>query len=46
MAKAIYLTNKIKNFNKKIFVDGDKSLSIRWALMASIALGKSRAYNF
>ena len=45
MAKAIYFTNKIKNFNKKIFVDGDKSLSIRWALMASIALGKSRAYN-
>ena len=24
---------------------GDKSLSIRWALMASLALGKSRAYN-
>ena len=45
MVKPIYFTNKIKNFNKKIFVDGDKSLSIRWALMASMALGKSRAYN-
>ena len=45
MVKPIYFSSKIKNFNKKIFVDGDKSLSIRWALMASLALGKSRAYN-
>jgi len=45
MARSIYFTNKIKDFNKRIFVDGDKSLSIRWALMASLALGKSRAYN-
>ena len=45
MVKAIYFTNKIKDFNKKIIVDGDKSLSIRWALMASLAQGKSRAYN-
>jgi len=45
MVKAIYFTNKIKDFNKKIVVDGDKSLSIRWALMASLAQGKSRAYN-
>ena len=45
MVKPIYFTNKIKDFNKKIFVDGDKSLSIRWALMASMAIGKSRAYN-
>jgi len=45
MVKPIYFTNKIKDFNKKIFVDGDKSLSIRWTLMASMALGKSRAYN-
>ena len=45
MVKPIYFTNKIKDFNKKIFVDGDKSLSIRWALIASMALGKSRAYN-
>ena len=45
MVKPIYFTNKIKDVNKKIFVDGDKSLSIRWALMASMALGKSRAYN-
>jgi 3-phosphoshikimate 1-carboxyvinyltransferase len=45
MVKPIYFSNKIKKFNKKIFVDGDKSLSIRWTLMASMAVGKSRAYN-
>jgi 3-phosphoshikimate 1-carboxyvinyltransferase len=45
MVKPIYFSNKIKRFNKKIFVDGDKSLSIRWTLMASMAVGKSRAYN-
>ena len=31
--------------NKKITIDGDKSLSIRWALLASQAIGKSRAQN-
>ena len=45
MVKPIYFSNKIKKFNKKIFVDGDKSLSIRWTLIASMAVGKSRAYN-
>ena len=46
MVKPIYFTNKIKNFDTKEFLlDGDKSLSIRWALMASLALGKSRAHN-
>ena len=32
-------------FNKVISVNGDKSLSIRWALLASQGNGKSRAYN-
>tara|TARA_B100001093_G_scaffold193301_1_gene185917 strand:+ start:663 stop:1991 length:1329 start_codon:yes stop_codon:yes gene_type:complete len=45
MVKPILIKEKIKPFNKKIFVNGDKSLSIRWALMASQAIGKSRAYN-
>ena len=45
MVRPIYFTNKIKDFNKKIFVEGDKSLSIRWVLIASLAVGKSRAYN-
>ena len=32
-------------FDKKITVSGDKSLSIRWVLLASQATGKSRAHN-
>ena len=39
------LIKKIKNFNKKINIDGDKSLSIRWALIASQAIGVSKAKN-
>jgi len=45
MNKIIYINKKINNFKKKITVEGDKSLSIRWALLASQAFGKSRAYN-
>ncbi len=45
MSKYVLIKKKIKPFNKVIKVAGDKSLSIRWALLASQALGKSRAYN-
>ncbi len=45
MKKKAYIHEKIKNFNKKISVPGDKSLSIRFVLLASQALGKSTAYN-
>ena len=45
MSKYIIINNKIKKFNKKIEVEGDKSLSIRFALLASQAIGKSTAYN-
>ena len=45
MPRPIVINNTIKDFNKKITVDGDKSLSIRFALLASQAIGKSRAYN-
>ena len=45
MNDPIFVKNKIKPFNKIISVTGDKSLSIRWALLASQAKGKSRAYN-
>jgi len=45
MKKKAYIYEKIKNFNKKISVPGDKSLSIRFVLLASQALGKSTAYN-
>ena len=39
------IREKIKNFDKKILVDGDKSISIRWALLASQAIGTSTAKN-
>ena len=45
MPKSVTIYEKIKKFKKTIEVASDKSLSIRWALMASLALGKSRAYN-
>ena len=46
MTKPIVIKEKIKPFNKTIHVNGDKSLSIRWALLASQAKGKSKAYNW
>ena len=45
MSKALFIKDKIKVFNKKIEVSGDKSLSIRWVLLASQANGNSKAYN-
>ncbi len=45
MSKSVIICKKINNFKKTIEVAGDKSLSIRWALMASQAVGRSRAYN-
>ena len=45
MKKFILIKNKIKPFKKKIHIDGDKSLSIRWALLASQVNGKSEAKN-
>ena len=45
MVAPIIVKKQIKKFNKSINVNGDKSLSIRWALLASQANGKSRAYN-
>jgi len=41
MSKIFVIKKKINNFDKKIIVSGDKSLSIRWVLLASIADGKS-----
>ena len=45
MSNKIILKKKINIFNKKIYVPGDKSLSIRWALIASLSSGISRAQN-
>ena len=43
--KYIEIYKKIKKFHKNIAVDGDKSISIRWALLASQSLGISKAKN-
>jgi len=45
MKNYVQISNIIKKFNRVITVQGDKSISIRWALMASQAVGKSRANN-
>ena len=45
MKNKIIINHKISKFNKKINVSGDKSLSIRWILFASLASGRSKAYN-
>ena len=45
MAKSIDIKKTISPFSKILKISGDKSLSIRWALTASQADGKSRAYN-
>ena len=45
MSKIVKIKNKIGNFKKTIKVPGDKSLSIRWVLFASLANGQSKAKN-
>ena len=35
MANFVKINSKINNFKKKLSIDGDKSLSIRWALLSS-----------
>ncbi len=45
MPKSIVIKKSIQNFNGKVNVDGDKSLSIRFCLIASQGIGKSKAYN-
>ena len=45
MKKLLIIKKKISKFNKKIYVSGDKSLSIIWVLLASQATGKSKCYN-
>ena len=41
----IRIRNKIQKFNKVLSIEGDKSLSIRWALLASQSKFKSRSTN-
>ncbi len=46
MSNTFVVKKKIKRFHKKsIIVSGDKSLSIRWVLLASLADGKSKSFN-
>ncbi len=45
MSTHIIVNKKLDSFNKKINISGDKSLSIRWLLLASQAIGISKAYN-
>ena len=45
MSNSVVIRNKIKNFNKKIEISGDKSISIRWVLLSSLAKGVSTAKN-
>ena len=45
MKNQIKIKSYIKPFNKVLEIEGDKSLSIRWALLASQAVGKSVAIN-
>ena len=39
------IKTKIKKFNKVVSIEGDKSLSIRWALIASQSENKSKSEN-
>ena len=45
MLNSVVIKKKLISFNKKIFVSGDKSISIRWILLASLANGVSKAQN-
>ena len=45
MPNVVKINKKIENFKKTITVPGDKSLSIRWVLFASLANGQSTAKN-
>ncbi len=45
MDKVLKISKKIKPFKKSLIIEGDKSLSIRWSLLASQASGVSRSFN-
>ena len=45
MKNKVKIASKIKKFNKKIKISGDKSISIRCVLLASQAIGISKIYN-
>ena len=45
MLNNIKIKKTIRPFNKSLSMEGDKSISIRWALLASQAIGKSVSLN-
>ena len=45
MSNKIIINQKINPYKKEIIVSGDKSISIRWVLFASLAKGVSKAKN-
>ena len=45
MGKTLIINRIIKPFSKKINIEGDKSLSIRWVLLSSLSKNKSISYN-
>ena len=45
MTNLIIIKKKINKFNTVINVSGDKSISIRWVLLSSLADGISKAKN-
>ena len=45
MPNSLIISNKIGKFKKVISVSGDKSLSLRWVLLSSLASGVSYAKN-
>ena len=45
MENFIRINRKINSFSKKIKVEGDKSLSIRWVILSSLSKKKSIANN-
>ena len=44
-SKPLFIKKRVNSFNKVINVSGDKSISIRWVLFASLATGISKAKN-
>ena len=45
MSNSVTIKEKIRPFNKHIEISGDKSISIRWILLSSLATGVSSAKN-
>ena len=45
MPNTLNINGKIGKFTKVISVSGDKSISIRWVLLSSLAKGVSNAKN-